>query len=141
MTTNAQKQNLIKLAQGLLHGASVSYFHMRFFATNMHGKTCGAVGCAIGHAPYFGVYKYKHEDWREFSKRALISDEYSDEWSWCFDSKWSKVDNSRRGAAKRIIWYLQYGLPNDWVKQMMGKSPLCYKKVKDFCPQWLKENT
>lgn len=47
---------------------------------------------------------------------------------WLCHVLWEKVDNTREGAALRIDYLLDTGLPEDWRDQMNGKSPLCYRK-------------
>ena len=51
---------------------------------------------------------------------------FSKEWDWCFSSRWADIDNTPTGAALRIEWLLNHGLPKDWRKQMVGEAPLCY---------------
>lgn len=40
--------------------------------------------------------------------------------------QWYKVDNTPEGAAKRIEYLIEYGLPHDWRLMMEGAIPLCY---------------
>ena len=47
-------------------------------------------------------------------------------WGWLFSSSWSDVDNTALGAAKRIRYFLDNGLPNDWYDQMTGAEPIIY---------------
>lgn len=131
--------NLRKLAAYLASGNLRAAFSMTIFddaTTISHGmnKTdCGSCGCAIGHGPYAGIPKNPGERWTDYSQRAFgpsvnldCGDEPADNWLWCFDSAWFDVDNTPSGAAKRILWLLDNGLPEDWDEQRIGTSPLCY---------------
>lgn len=89
-------------------------------------SNCGAVACAVGHAPSAGIKPKKDEDWWDYSDRALIpTDTY--EWEWCFGGDWWTIDNTPQGAGKRIQWLLEKGLPDNWSEQMDGDDPLCYE--------------
>ena len=140
------KHNLITLANGLLSGVrhKGTRFDMRVFCDHSHGDSdhCGTAGCAVGYGPFFGIQKHANEDWFNYSHRCFINElrdgSGSDEWDWCFNSYWSRYDNSKRGAAQRIIYMLQYGVPEDWG---FDKETInLYKGITGFCPQWLKEN-
>lgn len=91
---------------------------------------CGTVGCAIGHGPLAGILVSKTDDndWLEYSNRVFMSGpEYDDVWQWCFGGAWCDIDNSPQGAGKRILYYLEHGLPNDWEDQIEGIIPVCYQ--------------
>lgn len=102
---------------------------------------CGTVGCALGWAPFFGLKKNVGESWQRFGNRSLIDVEiHPEEWRWCFSAAWSRVDNTKRGAAQRIIWLLQYGLPKNHREQMRGEDRLCYTEIEGFCESYLEEH-
>jgi hypothetical protein len=110
------RENLEKLA-AYLSGELAADFDMYLFSDNEHrdyAGCCGSVGCAIGHGPYAGIEKHSNDLWVEYSERAFGLDRYSKEWRWCFSEAWSDVDNSPEGAAGRIRYYLECGLPKDW---------------------------
>ena len=142
--TTEQKKNLITLAQGLWNEDRRDVkFDMETYSNFGKGTErdteCNTVGCAVGHAPFYGIKKRYNEDWSDYSHRTLI--ETGSEWAWCFSGLWAYRDNTRRGAAQRIIYLLQYGLPDTWKSQMDGDTPICYQHIQEFCSQWLKENT
>lgn len=71
---------------------------------------CGAVACAVGHAPAAGILvppRFIHGNavaWDDFSHyyfcpRGIM-------WDWFFDDRWSASDNRHRGAAARIRFVL-----------------------------------
>lgn len=127
------RKNLNKLADYLAKKRSKNDFDINVFCdenTSIYSTTCGTVGCAIGHGPYAGIKKLKNEDWFEYSVRVFGFSSFSQEWMWCFDSGWSNTDNTPTGAAKRIRYLLQRGLPEDAGYQRCGTAPLSYTKVR-----------
>lgn len=136
------KENLLKLAD-YLEKVPSDKFEMLHFRRNEGGDSipyisksdCGTVGCAVGWAPFvkglepiktdflttarLSFYKYGHRVFRLLGS--------SDRWDWCFHPGWSPIDNSPKGAAARIRYLVNNGLPKDWKEQMEGKASLCYK--------------
>lgn len=119
---------------------------------------CGTIGCAIGcgsyivtpreiNYRYFGeMYEagagrleldgetalgsYILEPWDAYAFRVFGIHNYDKgPGEWCFSSDWEHVDNTPQGAAARIEWYLDNGLPDDWYEQMRARAPLCYGRV------------
>jgi hypothetical protein len=50
---------------------------------------------------------------------------------WLFDHYWASFNNKKtdptpQGISKRIDWFLEFGLPDDYSKQMIGETELCY---------------
>jgi len=153
-----QKKNLITLANGLMKNRNKreARFTMACFADagqhNIVGDPylteCGSVGCAVGHAPYYGITKMYGEGWDGYSYRTLIPIFNADTgvliddraWRWCFAGEWTNLDDSKKGAAQRIMYFLQYGLPDKW-DDVSERDVKLYQNIKGFCPQWLKENT
>ena len=91
---------------------------------------CDSVGCVLGHCTVLDPEPLPME-----ADGAIIFFRWSikftglqyGEWDWCFSAYWSETDNTTEGAALRIEWVLEKGLPKDWYQQMFGESPLCYK--------------
>lgn len=127
-----KKENLLKLATYLMSGDLKADFDMDRF-DDRHTepavkKTCGTVGCAVGHGPYAGIRKYATESWMEYSNRAFkLSDS---EWYFCFGANWAQIDNTAKGAGKRILYLLRKGLPKNWEDQISGEAKLTYKSQK-----------
>lgn len=46
--------------------------------------------------------------------------------TWLFGTDWAYIDNTPTGAAKRIEWLLNHGLPHDYEEQYARKAPLVY---------------
>lgn len=121
------RENLKKLADYLLGGKLKAAFNMEYYAEHNGSSTeCGSLGCAIGHGPYTGLYKLLAESWEGYAGRVFNIYSSSPEWEWCFSYYWMYVDNTPEGAAKRILYLLEHGLPKNWRDQMNGDAKLCY---------------
>lgn len=93
-------------------------------------QKCGTAACAVGWMPRAGFKPKKNEDWYEYSKRITGLD-WRDKYSvWCFSSQWAYTDKTTKGAAERIEWLLDNGLPENWRSQLYGASQLLYKGYK-----------
>jgi len=133
--TAEQRANLAKLA-AYLRTLPVEYpdFAMSAFvqdgAGGGHDKAyvpvCGTAACAAGHGPVAGIAPLDGETWLVYSRRAFAT---GDEWQWCFDEDWSQIDNTAHGAAARIEYLLNTGLPGDWEEQMFGEIDAVYQLV------------
>lgn len=118
--TDEQEANLRKLAAYLLTlPEDYPDFEMRSFTADKSSPdtvSCGTAACAVGHGPAAGIAPLIEDDadWWRYSVRAFIGGWSLPEWGWCFDSHWSSVDNTVHGAAKRILFLLKEGLPEDF---------------------------
>lgn len=86
---------------------------------------CGTVACAIGHGPAAGIEALPDETWSDYIDRAFI-DNPPEAFTFMFGPEWKDLDNTPSGAAKRIRYTLQHGLPANWENQMNGDHPICY---------------
>lgn len=135
------ERNLRKLACYLLNLKESpllrATFEMAIYSDSQHthscATTCGSVGCAVGHAPYAGIEKRAYEEWPAYSNRVFFDNKRTTAypflmtaWNWCFGSCWSAVDNTPRGAALRILWMLENGVPDNASSQWSGHAELCY---------------
>lgn len=140
--TEQQRDNLRKLANYLmdLPAERADQFDMQCFASRLDGEgvfphalplseppPCGTVCCAAGHGPAAGIAtKHAKSTWSEYIHDAFGVQWESAECKWCFSGGWYVFDNTHHGAAKRILWMLDKGVPDNWCEQMIGKNPLCY---------------
>src|SRR5690606_34252500 len=78
--------------------------------------------CAMGWSPILVEPAIKGESWDEYSKRVygvwlryvFDRDEGRDLiWKFCFHSDWVEIDNTAEGAAKRILYMLEHGVPKE----------------------------
>lgn len=113
--TKKRRDNFFKLAFHLynLIQTEVLDFDMDTF----QNKTdCGTIACACGHGPFAGVKMKSTESWQSYAKRCFIgTTNYSNcrynLHMWCFSAGWSPIDNTPKGAAKRIFMMLEHGIP------------------------------
>lgn len=129
------RENLKKLADYLATGNTAMRFNMTGYCSAPGGSGlnptehgCGTVACAVGHGPAAGMKPLHNQSWETYSSYAFGLIAYSDEWGWCFDPEWAATDNTPEGAAARINWLLDHGLPDRWCDQMRGDFPLCYRQ-------------
>lgn len=105
-------------------------FEMSDFTTaggdEAHLPACGTAACAVGHGPAAGVAPEDGESWFGYSTRCFMNEE-SDEWHWCFSGGWARTDNTAHGAADRIEWLIDRGLPKNADYQRLGYDGLCYR--------------
>lgn len=134
--TKAQRARLNKLAT-YLEGLPKRYrkFSMATYAGNMlpkkqaryaefNGGFCGTAACAVGHGPAAGVLmppklvaqfaEVRRGDdtgdiWHQYSK--LFTGGDMQVFHWLFVAHWARYDNTPRGAAARIRYFLERGLP------------------------------
>ena len=85
---------------------------------------CGTIACAVGHAPAAGIPVMRGEDWDAYEAR--VFNLTTAEWKWCFSSYWTDVDDTPHGAAKRIRYMLEHGVPENAFYQMNGSSPYLF---------------
>ncbi len=138
------EKNLRTLARYLLKYVPRSgvRFHMMDYAEEGHAYStdCGSVGCAVGHGPFAGIEKFKTEGWYDYSSRVfgLITLGGDTMHNWCFGGGWHLFDNAPRGAALRILWLLDKGLP----ESCTDRCYLNYKPRVVFVPEveWSKPN-
>lgn len=126
------RANLEKLA-AYLETLPSGYEHFSMFDyCNIHGwastnpteadtvTACGTVACAIGHGPSAGIPPRPGEDWDDYESRVFQLKNH--EWMWCFSSNWVSVDNTPQGAAKRIRYMLEHGVPQNSAAQEYGEA-------------------
>ncbi|MDH7796399.1 MULTISPECIES: hypothetical protein [unclassified Beijerinckia] len=129
------RDNLRKLADYLITGRVEYEFDMKWYCVSAYRDheyspakhDCGAIACALGHGPAAGIEPSADcYSWQSYSRNQFDLAHYSDEWDWAFGPGWSYLDNTPQGAAKRIYWLLEHGLPKNWAEQQSGEEPLCY---------------
>lgn len=114
------------------YGASVTilenYPH-KFWNQKERYAKCGTVACAVGHGPMFGIEPRIDEYWHDYSHRSFGCNPYVRKslFVWMFGTDWSIIDNTPQGAAARINFFLEKGLPFNYDLQASGAAPLCYE--------------
>jgi len=124
------KENLLRMAD-YIETVPQEKFNMEIYRTyDETTHECNSIGCVIGHCTILDKrplpkYVYGTINFRLWSK-LFTGIESDDEWNYLFDISWHRTDNTPTGAAKRIRWFVEHGLPNDWEEQMFGEAPLPY---------------
>ena len=86
-------------------------------------EQCGTVACAVGHGPLAGIPAIPGEGWIMYASRCFIGSvteedngfegEYNRLFKYLFGEKWASFDNTPQGAAARIRYFLDKGLPEN----------------------------
>lgn len=113
--------------------ADVPFDMKAYRESDFENPVCDTVACFLGHSTRFaeqwGVEVPRSHmqiiDFDAFSRSVLGVNDLSD-WDWLFSDEWRGNDNTLRGAVKRAIYWLRYGTPDDWDKQLFLDAPLCY---------------
>lgn len=99
---------------------------------------CGTLMCIIGDLPALkGEFSLRSDevhshvsgqavDWSSYSGRVTGLDDSGDEWEYLFGGDWVYTDNTPKGAAARIRYFIENGLPEDPYGEMEGSEPLSY---------------
>lgn len=93
---------------------------------------CNTIGCILGHAtilfPFNQIPKYLsgNINFNELSGIFFGINNWKKEWSFLFGPEWYNSDNTPEGASRRILYFLENGLPSNWDEQMMGLGPISY---------------
>lgn len=86
-------------------------------------QSCGTSACAVGHGPAAHMFLTEAEtqlgpvtSWIVYCRRVFgCSQQHEAEaFEWMFGGAWSGVDNTVRGAAARIRYYLAHGVPDEF---------------------------
>lgn len=131
--TRTQRKNLFKLA-AYLNGELKTKFHMRHFHLE-ELTTCDTVCCAVGSGPFAGVGRIpRHGDWVPYATKHFTNGD-AELFSWLFSGAWARVDNTPEGAAKRIFYFLEHGLPKNAKSQMNYVSKYFFRNPKIYLLQ------
>jgi len=98
---------------------------LQYVEQNGSVQSCGTAACAVGHGPAAHMFmnaeerKLMREDdpglaWFAYSNRVFDAPESSPQFDWMFGGGWGNADNSVRGAAARIRYYLDHGAPDNF---------------------------
>lgn len=98
----------------------------------LHTPECDSVGCAVGHLTAIDAENVNN-NYKMFDEVIMFkvwSMGYfgldAKKWNWCFASDWYEVDNTVKGAAARMRYLANNGLPYNWAEIMCGEEPVNY---------------
>lgn len=125
------KENLLKAAD-YIETVPQELFSMGNYRYVEDGESheCNSVGCILGHCtkldeidniPRLTDGTIKFRQWSD-----TFFEVSNSEWFYLFSSDWFFIDNTPTGAAKRIRYIVEHGLPENWRKQVLDKAPLSY---------------
>lgn len=127
------RENLEKLARflwNLPEEDATKRFDMKDFNTR-HGSPLSLVGdkeicetasCAVGWGPTAGILPTKEDStWVDYCDNHICEGN-TPEWYWMFSSAWREIDNTPKGAAKRIFWLLENGVPTRYMLSSIMRS-------------------
>lgn len=131
MTLNINRDNFAKLAAylenlvpppgfSMFTFTTLTYYEDRIYRTtgDLPNK-CGTVACAAGHGPAAGILDPHADGWCDYINRNFIPDfdeGPGEPYTWCFCDGWTKIDNTPTGAAARIRYMLEHGIPDNFTR-------------------------
>jgi len=81
-------------------------------------SSCGTTACAVGHGPLAGIPVLPGETWHDYEYRVFgVSKVIGwQAWSFLFSGQWadSPLNNTAKGSAARIDYFLKHGVPEDY---------------------------
>jgi len=127
------RENLKLMADHIRKIPQEAFDMERFRDGQVITPECNSIGCSVGHCVELDPNPDAIPRWEcgsiSFDIWAVnFTGLNSGQSRWCFSGDWMHTDNTPKGAALRIEWLLEHGLPEDWGSQMEGDTPLCYRK-------------
>jgi hypothetical protein len=139
--SSEQRANYVRLARTLVlssqESAPVAEFEMGQTALDLTtgdlltpeeaGSHAAPLLCGpLGFAVIAGISALPGEDWPAYQLRVLgaaFDDPLED---WLLSAFWLRTDNSPVGAAMRLMYVLDYGVPGDWEAILHGQAEADY---------------
>ena len=127
------KERLLYAADWLEANVKQEMFDISTFRRGQYQTPeCDSVGCVIGHTTALDrknvLKNYTYDDGNikfvDWSHRYFGLN--LDEWFWCFAASWQYTDNTVKGAAARMRYIANNGLPKNWEDIMYGREPINY---------------
>ncbi len=122
--TREQVENYIRLARHLVIASSEPPWDPTLF--DMGETAIDMATGALGHAPRAGIAAAAGETWQSYAARCFAAEFDSPHEGWLFSRRWSTTDNTPTGAALRLMYVLDYGVPFDWESIIEGHTPSDY---------------
>lgn len=134
--SDEHRSNLAKLSAYLRTQAKPEHFHMAAYFCQLEDlekltdlemdaivdipvydagnpATCGSAACALGHGPAAGItVPPTVRLWWDYAFECFGIRAASFEWNFVFGADWCSFDNTHQGAADRIDYYLEHGVPD-----------------------------
>lgn len=145
--TPYQKKNLRKLSKGLKNRDFPGSFDMTYFLVGKWDVSvypanlsdCNTVGCALGWGTLIVKDRMRRESYIKYASRVFGMRLGSSAYYWLFDQRWANIDNTPEGAAARIDWYLENGVPEwfflcsfeQFYRSVVGQE-VAYKRLNEY---------
>lgn len=88
---------------------------------------CETVSCAIGWGPSAGIMPTEQDKWWHDYSDNHFARCMTPHWCWMFSSHWKEFDNTPKGVAKRIFWYLEKGVPECFSHHLKAEVKAFYE--------------
>lgn len=89
---------------------------------------CGPLlGGPLGYGPLAGIAALPGEDWPAYQVRVLGVAPDSPLEDWLLSALWRGADSTAVGAAMRLMYVLDYGVPEDWMEIVQGRRDSDYR--------------
>jgi len=131
----ANLENILKAAE-LIETIPQEEFDMRTCrAGQKYTDKCDSVGCIVGHCTVLAPELISRDiggeiDFCNFTLAFFGFNWPSDDWLYLFAPSWIDTDNTPKGSAQRMRYYVANGLPINAIDQKNGKAPLSYNNNK-----------
>jgi len=80
----------------------------------------------LGHGPRAEIKALQGETWRDYQLRVFGAAFDSPLEDWLFSHAWAGTDDTAVGAAMRLMYVLDYGVPGNWEAIMHGQAESDY---------------
>lgn len=143
----SDKDQVKKLTGGFNMRAFASRWDSRLNRTKLiplpSRNVCGTVCCAIGVGSLLMIPQEPDMEWLEYTATTYGINydgsydgspdrdpqerrAHQEAFEWMFGEDWEYRDNTPEGAAKRIKYFLEHGVPKDWKDMLYEHADLCY---------------
>lgn len=97
---------------------------------------CGTVCCLLGLGPFAGIEPTEDTDnWRRYAS-ANFTNEFDTLYVFLFHHYWKHIDNSPKGGAKRIHWFLENGMPlKTPLTRLIDQFDSAFENYKNWTPR------
>lgn len=97
---------------GMTRGSPIVHMTIGPLEVPGEGEGCGTAGCCLGHGPWAGIMPDEGDySWAVYSFTKFGVKNGGIEDAWLFGALWTEVDNTHQGAAARIRYFLDDGVP------------------------------
>lgn len=119
-------RHLVRNARAITAAGGLGFGHEDMAGLRPLPEAVIAEGAArlppLAYGPHAGLPPWPGEDWPAYIQRVFGVHEHRPFMSWVQAATWLKTEPSPEGAALRIAYVLDYGVPHDHVEIAMGQA-------------------